>query len=176
MTSKKFVLTLALAVVASVVLAATPAAADPHRVSVVNVPPRLARQTSNVCDDGLERAVKALAEVLILELAMYGPAFQPQMMGGGPVAMGPPHYDYRPPTAYGQPGPLVIYEQPQYQEGLGPVILMPRQNTMGYFRQVSPNYYTIDRSPPLRLPPGARVLRPWVEGRTGVTLHLPGSR
>ena len=149
---------LALAVVASVLMSATPAAADPSRCGGR--------------DDGLDRLVENLAKVLVLELArglsrdmardQYG-YHQPSPYPGG-------YGGYQPAPTYAQP--MVIYEQPQYQEGLGPVIVMPRQNTMGYFRQVSPGYYTIDRSPPLRLPPGARVLRPWVEGRTGVTLHL----
>ncbi len=81
---------------------------------------------------------------------------------------------------YGQPNyggaPMVIYQQPQYQEpaGLGPVIIMPsQQNQVGYFREVAGGYYKIDRYPTLRLPQGARVLRPWREGYSGVTLHLP---
>jgi len=151
-------------------LPARPAAADPHR------------QSCGVRDDGLNRLVEDLAKVLVLELAhsiqqqhqlQYQPQYQSSPYPGG--------YGGYQPAPYGQPmimqqQPMVIYEQPQYQQELGPVIIMPGQNQGGYFRQVSPNYYKIDTYPPLRLPPGARVLRPWVEGRSGVTLHLPGTR
>lgn len=187
LTSRFFsYLFIVLGTITCVLLASTPVAAGPHRPA-----------TCGVRDDGLERAVKDLAAVLVLELArdivrsneyqsqyqqpppyagyqpgpvFHGgqPTFQPQM------GYGQPNYGGQPMMGYGQGQPMVIYQQPQYlQQELGPVIIMPGQNQGGFFREVSPGYYKIDRYPTLRLPQGARVLRPWREGYSGVTLHLP---
>jgi hypothetical protein len=85
----------------------------------------------------------------------------------GTIAVGPPHYDYRP--------PLIGYGQPAYGPpgSLGPLVVYDQPNTRGWIRQVSPNYYKIDPYPsPPRGTRGTRVLQPWVEGQTGVTLHL----